>query len=716
MPRRLGAYRLLDRIGEGGMGVVYLARGPGHRTVALKVLRSSVAGDPTARRRLAREVETMQRVRSPYVAEVIDADLAGNTPYIVTRYVPGRTLEEVVGEGGPLAGQQLASLACGLAEALVAVHAAGVVHRDVKPNNVMLMKGTPVVIDFGIAQGPDATRLTLTGMFMGTPGYLAPEVIEGRPSSEASDVHAWGATVAFAATGRPPYGTGPYEGIFYRIVNGQPDLAGAPVPLLPLLAGALAIQPSIRPSAAQLSAHAAALDPCSLVPAPVSPWGDGLAAGAAGASLTRADAAPGAIGPGSFAPGAVAPGPLTPGPSGHDWVAPGPAGPGAFAPAAGAGVPAASPNGQPVVARPAGLAGVDPAVTALPLGDGQAAGAFGVPGEQGTAGGVAGAAVGAQAGAAAPAAFPSPLAPATRPLSARHPLPEDLADVLTPVRFEPAARPAQPPAPGTPAAAAAVPAARGRQAAAGRSRHLPVLVFASMVLLASISVIMPIAGTLSALGLIVLLRTAAFAQRRTAVRRSARGTRPTDLLVSVIAMPWFIFRALLALILLTPFAVAAAAVAAGVAVAVAPTTWPARAIAFGAGALVAFYGLGPGSGTARRQLGRVFTAMTNTRTAQLVAVAGAVALAVAAFAAAVSWPSLYWPTPASGGFIHIGVLHLGPLRSAGLLRRTGFLHRIILLRHLLRWPSGWLSQLAALPGQAARHLGVLHHLVGILRS
>src|SRR5215470_1562398 len=254
-PDRLGDYRLLDRIGEGGMGVVFLARDRGHRTVALKVLRSGVAGDPTARRRLAREVETMRRVRSPHVAEVIDADLDGDMPYMVT-------------QDGPLRGQALASLASGLAEALVAVHAAGVVHRDVKPGNVMLFQGTPVVIDFGIAQGPDATRLTMTGMFMGTPGYLAPEVIEGRPSSDASDVHAWGATVAFAATGRPPFGTGPYEGIFYRIVNGRADLAGAPVALLPLLAAALARDPAHRPPAVQLRAQAAVLDPGTLVQCP----------------------------------------------------------------------------------------------------------------------------------------------------------------------------------------------------------------------------------------------------------------------------------------------------------------------------------------------------------------------------------------------------------------------------------------------------------------
>src|SRR5262249_9243020 len=292
VPDRLGAYRLLDRIGEGGMGVVYLARDLGHRTVALKVLRSSVAGDPTARRRLAREVETMQRVHSPYVAEVIDADLTGEIPYIVTRFVPGRTLDDLVTECGPCCGPAQAQLASGLADALVAVHAAGVVHRDVKPSNVMLVHDAPVVIDFGIAQGPDATRLTMTGMFMGTPGYLAPEVIEGRPSSEASDVHAWGATVGYAATGRPPFGTGSYETIFYRIVNGQADLAGAPAALVPLLAAALARDPPYRPPAIQLRAQAAVLDPGALAEAQARTGTTGTAAGLNAAGATRSDVAP----------------------------------------------------------------------------------------------------------------------------------------------------------------------------------------------------------------------------------------------------------------------------------------------------------------------------------------------------------------------------------------------------------------------------------------
>ena len=147
-----------------------------------------------------------------------------------------------------------------MAEALTAIHAAGVVHRDLKPGNVMLTDDRPIVIDFGIAQAGDATRLTQTGLVMGTPGYLAPEVIEGEPSSPASDVHSWGSTMAFAATGHLPFGGGSYETIFYRIISGRADLSGVPAPLVPLISAALARDPSHRPSASWLSAQAVALD------------------------------------------------------------------------------------------------------------------------------------------------------------------------------------------------------------------------------------------------------------------------------------------------------------------------------------------------------------------------------------------------------------------------------------------------------------------------
>jgi hypothetical protein len=262
LPGTLGPYRLQDRLGEGGMGVVHLARDPQGGLVAVKVLHPTATESANARLRLAREVETMRRVRSAFVAEVLDADVTGEFPYIVTRYVPGPTLEAMVRSRGPLSGPGLRRLAYGTAEALAAIHAAGVVHRDLKPGNVMLTDDRPVVIDFGIAQTPDATRLTQTGLVMGTPGYLAPEVIEGQPSSPASDVHSWGATMAYAATGRAPYGGGgdSFQTIFYRIVSGRPDLSGVPAPLVPLLSAALARDPARRPSASWLSAQVSALD------------------------------------------------------------------------------------------------------------------------------------------------------------------------------------------------------------------------------------------------------------------------------------------------------------------------------------------------------------------------------------------------------------------------------------------------------------------------
>jgi len=209
----------------------------------------------------------------------------------------------VISHSGPLTGPALARLASGLALALAAVHAAGVVHRDLKPGNVMLAGGEPVVIDFGIAQVPDSTRLTQTGMFMGTPGYLAPEVIEGKQSGPASDVHSWGATVAFAATGRPPFGTGQFETIFYRIINGQPDLSGFPAPLLALVGQALSRDPARRPDTADLCRQTAALDPASLVPAAAGATATALPFGAPG---TVADRSPSALAAGAAAGGAGA--------------------------------------------------------------------------------------------------------------------------------------------------------------------------------------------------------------------------------------------------------------------------------------------------------------------------------------------------------------------------------------------------------------------------
>src|SRR5580700_3570006 len=253
LPRKIGPYRVIEKIGEGGMGVVYLGTDAERRPVAIKVLGSAVANDPSARQRLAREVETMRRVRNRYVAEVVDADVQGPAPYVVTRYVPGRTLEDTVRQDGPVRGVALDNLAEGLAEALTAIHASGVVHRDLKPGNVMLDGDHPVIIDFGIAHIADSTRLTKTGLVMGTPGYLAPEVIEGSPSSGGSDVHSWGATVAFAATGRQPFGSGTYQTIFFRVLEGKAELDGVPPYLLPFITATLSTDPRSRPTARWLA-------------------------------------------------------------------------------------------------------------------------------------------------------------------------------------------------------------------------------------------------------------------------------------------------------------------------------------------------------------------------------------------------------------------------------------------------------------------------------
>ncbi|MFF4416406.1 protein kinase [Streptosporangium sp. NPDC001559] len=265
---RLGPYRLLRRLGEGGMGVVHLAADPHGRQVAVKVLRSEVAGDDVARRRLSREVETMRRVRSEHIAEVLDADVTGHRPYIVTRYVPGQPLDDHVKQEGPMDLPALLKVAYGVASALASVHSVGVIHRDLKPGNVLILNGRPVLIDFGIAQAVDATRLTQTGMFIGTPGYLAPEIIEGHEAGPEVDVHAWAGTMVFAATGQPPFGKGTLEMIFYNITAGRANVDAVPEALRPVLRAALQRDPARRPRAAELAAQIERLMSASGRPSP----------------------------------------------------------------------------------------------------------------------------------------------------------------------------------------------------------------------------------------------------------------------------------------------------------------------------------------------------------------------------------------------------------------------------------------------------------------
>lgn len=249
---RLGRYRLAHRIGEGGSGVVYVGLDDEGRAYAIKVLRPHVAGEPDARRRLAREVETLQRVRHPAIAEVIDADIDSTTPYIVTRYVPARSLHDVVSDHGPFHAADLIRLGNGMGQALAAIHSVGVVHRDLKPGNVLVENGDPVLIDFGIAHIVDDTRLTQHGMVMGTPGYLAPELLAGNPVTAATDWWSWAATMAFAASGRPPFGADRTEAVLERVRTGEPDLHGVPEALVDVLRRALSPDADTRPRPREL--------------------------------------------------------------------------------------------------------------------------------------------------------------------------------------------------------------------------------------------------------------------------------------------------------------------------------------------------------------------------------------------------------------------------------------------------------------------------------
>lgn len=251
----VGGYELQTRIGEGGMGVVHLARRPGQERVALKVLRPHIIGDDEARARLAREVSSLSRIRSSWVAEIVDADPWGEIPYVATRYVPGLSLHDHVREEGAVEGAELIHFAGCLAQALAAVHAVGVLHRDIKPSNVLMEGRTPVLIDFGLARVADDPKLTHTGWLLGTPGYLAPEILYGEDASTASDVHSWAATVAFAGLGHAPFGKGPAMAIMDRVRRGQHDLTGIRPELAGLLGRALDPDPAHRPTLEELQAR-----------------------------------------------------------------------------------------------------------------------------------------------------------------------------------------------------------------------------------------------------------------------------------------------------------------------------------------------------------------------------------------------------------------------------------------------------------------------------
>jgi serine/threonine protein kinase len=253
-PQRLGTYRLRAVIGDGGMGRVYLATSQAGRAVAVKVIGPGLANQPGYRERFAREARAAMSVSGLYTASVVDADTAGERPYIATEYVPAPSLAESVAKTGPMPNATVFALAGGLAEALVAIHRAGLVHRDVKPHNILLAADGPVVIDFGIAMG-DETSLTAVGMVVGTPGFIAPEVLRGKDPSALSDVFSLGCVLVYAARGTGPFGTGDPLAIAHRSANGEPDLTGVPEDVKALVTPMLHREPSHRPSPAQLLQH-----------------------------------------------------------------------------------------------------------------------------------------------------------------------------------------------------------------------------------------------------------------------------------------------------------------------------------------------------------------------------------------------------------------------------------------------------------------------------
>lgn len=234
------------------MGQVYLGRSPGGRLVAVKVIRDEITGHPEALARFRREAETVRAVRSAYTANLIDASLAAAPYWLATEYVAGPTLGHAVAERGGLPVDTCRRLFAALAEGLASVHAYGVTHRDLKPQNVILGAQGPQLIDFGIARGVGETALTQDGQAPGTPGYTAPEVLLGAEAGAAADVFALGATLAYAATGRPPFGTGVAATVSYRAVHEPIDVAGVEPGLAGLIESCVAKDPAVRPDPAEV--------------------------------------------------------------------------------------------------------------------------------------------------------------------------------------------------------------------------------------------------------------------------------------------------------------------------------------------------------------------------------------------------------------------------------------------------------------------------------
>ncbi|WP_097912042.1 bifunctional serine/threonine-protein kinase/ABC transporter substrate-binding protein [Streptomyces sp. b84] len=270
-PARIAGYRVLGRLGSGGMGVVLLGRSPGGALVAIKLIRAEYADDAGFRARFRREVAIARQVRNRWAVPVVDADTEAAAPWLATEFVPGPALSEAVGGGGPLPERGVRALGSMLAEALEAVHAAGLVHRDVKPGNVLLGLDGPRLIDFGIARALDDTVLTATDVIVGSPGFLSPEQAQGRRIGPASDVFSLGCVLVYAATGGRPFGSGPVEAMLFRTVHDTADLSALPPGLVPVVQACLSKDPGDRPAAADIRrAFAEDVSGGSWLPGPVT--------------------------------------------------------------------------------------------------------------------------------------------------------------------------------------------------------------------------------------------------------------------------------------------------------------------------------------------------------------------------------------------------------------------------------------------------------------
>ncbi len=262
-PQMIGEFRLHARLGAGGMGQVYLGFSPAGRAVAIKVVHTQFARDPEFLQRFSREVAAAGAVSGMYTAPVVGSGINDSPPWLATAFVPGPPLAAVVAKYGPLPEPAVWKLAAGLAEALHAVHVAGLVHRDLKPANVLIADDGPHVIDFGISRAFQGTALTSAGMVVGTPGYMSPEQAEGTVSGPPSDMFSLGCVLAFTSTGKPPFGEGTAAAILFRVVRSEPDLSTVPARLRPMIEACLKKNPAERPDPGRLIAMIAANGPAT---------------------------------------------------------------------------------------------------------------------------------------------------------------------------------------------------------------------------------------------------------------------------------------------------------------------------------------------------------------------------------------------------------------------------------------------------------------------